>query len=968
MDVFVLCASLVVVEQIRSGSPPPTHHSKEKPWHSFTVAKRSGKRVPNEPICHECWTWHASTMSWMPWSDFVALFKRDTKFAKEVRTAIDIRSGKQQRDFAPESVAHLLSVGYRVEVAALPLTKQEVEEQVGEGSWDRILHSGQKPTQLFLENGQKTATLLVKDPSQPRKVIIYSDYGFEKASLAQELSACSMPSQGDRLVKHLLQKRKTDTPMLGSSRLQSIEDLRGISRGLHGEKDGADSGESEGEVQVETRDASGALIVTPSPGKIKEKLGSVFRRAASAASGLAPSARRSAAASVDDGTSGIDDDGEALNKSAAHWVMKLDLCQIMSGRKLGRQKGFAIKARDRLYEQGLDDDAKTLNRHLGIVNHAECLTAASIPNLTEAELDVHLKEILPLDLPIPTDVMYAIFWKRTEEDRKRALNADWDALQRLSIAMCPWNEEAPPQAEDDLGISERDGASAVAPMDTKGIEFDPLAPKLWQLSGSTQELCKVFQQTLIKKLLNVLLARGEEAAKEAFEVSYFFCGKYEEVPEIHELEVCMFGCLQLWRTVCELGKPDPARDFAGSVEWSFGPQHVGHVGVCRNVLSETPYWRKRYGQFVQEQVFANLRAQMPKAVNKIRAIAIADDNASDSLTALDDHLKFLDSCMAHLRKGLTKWLEDELRAKIEEVATSLLTEGAGSTSTTSAIVDQLIDLLKKGFDIFGTPETMRDLMCRAKDRQANFDLEARQGDLRSVCDLIMKDTSGQHVPVADTISAWRALLGRCSGIVPQAAADIKVVTDAATRLEEILVSQDFAQGDLNRILLDLAGHLDDAIGSRYKASARLLDLWWGAVEAFNQFMASGTTPQQREEAVGNKEQLKVTMQRKNKLNSALAKAVQSEVKDHIKSKSKTIMDKMHAEGLAVQSMADSELKTTTKAIKDIVGGDTLGCQWDGVALDADWATVIDHANRHMMAINPKALDTAVAELATATNG
>lgn len=327
--------------------------------------------------------------------------------------------------------------------------------------------------------------------------------------------------------------------------------------------------------------------------------------------------------------------------------------------------------------------------------------------------------------------MYAIFWKRTEEDRTRALTADRDALERLSISMCPWNEKSPPQPDDDdagthMGHSgpRRDGADET---DT-GIVFDARPPELWQLTGCYPELCKHFQQTLIMKLLNVLLAMGEEGSKEAFEVAFFFSGKYEEVPEITDIEVCMYSCLQLWRAVCELARPDVSRHYGASVEWTFDPSHTGHVGVCRNVLTEIVFWKKCYEQFVGEMKFQDLRAKVPKSLAKIRSIDLGGGSMSDAMTALDEQLKLLGSCQAHLRRRLTSPFQEALQAKVEEVGKHIVQQQTPAPAT-SAEVDQLINLWKAAMVFFDHSDAMPSLVRRRQAAQGQLRHQHARGRL-----------------------------------------------------------------------------------------------------------------------------------------------------------------------------------------------------------------------------------------------
>ena len=57
------------------------------------------------------------------------------------------------------------------------------------------------------------------------------------------------------------------------------------------------------------------------------------------------------------------DEDSALSRSAQHWISRLPLEMVMSDKKLGKERHFAEKCRDRLYEMNKDVDAKALERH-----------------------------------------------------------------------------------------------------------------------------------------------------------------------------------------------------------------------------------------------------------------------------------------------------------------------------------------------------------------------------------------------------------------------------------------------------------------------------------------------------------------------------------------------------------------------------------------------------------------------------
>lgn len=107
-----------------------------------------------------------------------------------------------------------------------------------------------------------------------------------------------------------------------------------------------------------------------------------------------------------------DDDEGAINKSVALWISQLNLFEVLSNIKLGKQRYFAEKCRDRSAAAGEEVDAKALDKHIKLVALAERVTAPRVPSCDEETLRESLQALVQAEVGFPSVVKEALLKRR----------------------------------------------------------------------------------------------------------------------------------------------------------------------------------------------------------------------------------------------------------------------------------------------------------------------------------------------------------------------------------------------------------------------------------------------------------------------------------------------------------------------------------------------------------------------------
>lgn len=397
-------------------------------WYRYEMRKRSGKKALVGDRCHSCSAWVKKHLSWMSFEDAVALCERDSKFVAEAMPCIKSYAPPDDEDdasdFPAEDVCQKVFTGICVQRQGILLDKAEFNEKfksLGPDAWDRC---GIQPTMCMNEHGKRSQAIIVRDESAPyRKVMAYTFMGDERSTYKLMSSDHVFASQGSRLMSSLTKDRRTKAgsemqAMTSPKPFPTLAELEdNIQNGAAAAADaGGDADSDDEQVVVDSagKVVEGAAMATP------QKSGAMSSARSShgggvgllklARAGMLGSGKKSVAASTyDDG-----DGEEGLNRSAAHWIGKMNLTAIMAGTKMGREKGFATKARDRMYNMDEHCDARALDRHLKLVRYAENLTAKRIETIEEPELVESVEKMVEASADFPSAVKLALWTRRVK--------------------------------------------------------------------------------------------------------------------------------------------------------------------------------------------------------------------------------------------------------------------------------------------------------------------------------------------------------------------------------------------------------------------------------------------------------------------------------------------------------------------------------------------------------------------------
>lgn len=123
-----------------------------------------------------------------------------------------------------------------------------------------------------------------------------------------------------------------------------------------------------------------------------------------------------------------------LNKRAAHWINELKPFDVLANVKLGKQRYFAVKCRDRLAAAGEKVGAQTLDKHIKLAALAERVTAKRAPLCDDDTLREGLQALVDADVDFRSDVKEALLTSRSSALTTRVMEGteDWLASKVMS--------------------------------------------------------------------------------------------------------------------------------------------------------------------------------------------------------------------------------------------------------------------------------------------------------------------------------------------------------------------------------------------------------------------------------------------------------------------------------------------------------------------------------------------------------
>jgi hypothetical protein len=357
--------------------PLPFHPpAQEKEWAAYSVKKAKGDpiKTPVEDKCQECWTfWKKNFMHIMDWDAFILKPKEEVEAGKKVAAG-------GQRAFQPAEVGSAKHVGIQVAEHGLFLSESEFQEYT----------KGLTPKQCKLtavagttSSGEACKGYVVKDPAKPYRTFkAFSTFYDNVYTCKLDPKEHVLQSQADDAFNVLKAARKAGKngprSVLGHT-LHDLEALQERARQFAAAQpeqrkasvEGVESNEepSDEDIEMIVRaevDSGLPLFATPvgkqSKGAVKSSAGTTDGERINA----------SGSSSADLASFWEDEDGDATrNRSLCHWIAVLSLTKILQGSKLGREKGFAVRAAVRMREKTPDQPAQM--QHFADCLPVDCL-------------------------------------------------------------------------------------------------------------------------------------------------------------------------------------------------------------------------------------------------------------------------------------------------------------------------------------------------------------------------------------------------------------------------------------------------------------------------------------------------------------------------------------------------------------------------------------------------------------------
>ena len=547
------------------------------------MKQNDGKAVAPESddVCRHCLAFYNSSLQWLPWPAFVKLMKENGSFCKEARQAICQKKLGETPAFHRCSVEQISRTGLFVQRRGFFMDRDEFMK----ASSGKAPEACSAPLVEGLnEHGERVKGYAVADPAHPyREFVAVGSVEEVQGSVRMKPEDHWMPSQGVRLQQALQQERQSKTirKMLQKGGLKTMQELTSdLGEATENDDDNDDDDDEEPLVSRLSRLGSGSDLGSKSGISRKGSFGGGKANRLSDRPG---------------------DNPEGLAESAAHWKDVLDFSKVMSGKALGREKGFAWECVDRLKGKGMVTDANHLRSFLQLVELAEQLTPKRITTVEFDRFKEALEKLVVEEVDFPSPVKEAIVNRMLDELEESALHGD---KAKIDEYLCLAN---PFCFNDEGGVSRP--------------RFDPLLPCIAGTDGDDTSKMQWFTRRAVKGLLSGLASAGQMSTETMLYVAKSWQKMYDvgldpEVAEHIDKFICeILQCARVLEAVCDLPS---CKEDTEDITALLGPASKlqGLPRVFRDVMMSAEWYAKPISDALQHASAAGLWAVRVRNVTK----------------------------------------------------------------------------------------------------------------------------------------------------------------------------------------------------------------------------------------------------------------------------------------------------------------------------------------------------------------
>eukprot|EP00971_Amphidinium_carterae_P210353 4173515-Amphidinium_carterae.2 len=460
-------------------------------WCEYEKKKVSGniKEVPCGDACVPCKDiYNKSVGNFMSWGTFCEATTKSSKFRAEVEAALQ----KKERQFIPCEVTNGQYYGVEISTHGVILERADIQKLTGKTPEELKL----KMQSVVDSEGKTYKCVVARDETRPYKTFrafsMYLDKA-EKTFLDKDNHV--LQSQADRLMDALRTGRKENKRDQSNllynkspGNLPTVAELREKWLAATREEDEEDDDDEEEEQGQEAKGEEVQEASTRKRGTSQAAL-SVF---GDTDQKKPKPARADSKSKLGDGaTQGVDDKvGMAL--PASHWIETINITQILSGKRFGKQLAFANGLLPRLDEAGKDLPAKQLRKHIKMAETAQKVNGWSLIAVPDQELQSALEQLRDYSVDWPTQLKNDLLKARARKVALKGKEQRWQTdstIACLAAMLRTWH------------VGEQEA-------------FDPLAPALATIEGSQADKLvtfeQVFKQVVLQEVLDVDKSRDAE--------------------------------------------------------------------------------------------------------------------------------------------------------------------------------------------------------------------------------------------------------------------------------------------------------------------------------------------------------------------------------------------------------------------------------------------------------------------------
>lgn len=626
------------------------------------------------------------------------------------------------------------------------------------------------------------------------------------------------------------------------------------------------------------------------------------------------------------------------NKTLEHWKNTLNLLDILNGKKMGREEGFAERALQRMDAATPGDGnttasgspASELRAHLFLVVCCKKCTITSInsSSLAQKELDDSLEPLKKAGVVFSVKHQCALTNRAYKNNLADAKEAKRHAVQLAFKIVVPWTP-----SQDDV------------------FEFDPLCPRVHAMDLPDKEKAAWFTNMTLKILLLPVVQQGADGSEKVYGICYQMSeciGAF--LPEnmcSQEFDEATTEILTICQFFTGLGDPEYiGRDVQDFMQSSgTGIKKTFHEAVVSD-----PFWSgqvKEFDKFAPSHLTHGDR--FLGLIMKIKTFPIEDSVPTKTLL---DLCSLMEDLLPRFRPQAFCKVSDTFLGRVGRHV-ELRHEAALKANDFS----DLAELVTKAIKLW---PRQADTLRKYEASLADASSKARQQERKDLFVVRMKNVVGSADNIEHVIDETRDGLDSVRGLSDvggreECAEVVKALLGfaGADYLEDVDLRKR-AVSAASKMVEFLLGNEEKDEFTRHRNSCRILEAGWEVHKDLNDFFHLGDTTQARVNADSKGYYIGMLLAARATLNAFLKTPHDGDCVAPVLNVLAQAEEAIKTTGVFATRRSRSGLLNAVVDLSHIAKGMPGGKDWLEGAPD-DWTPLVAHAKETIMKINSQQL-------------